>query len=393
MSKKSIDVGSPVPLNWTTPTFNIKKAKKTGWDQATEEFSRHGTPLTTRGSFNGVMPGIQPAPPSSPKLVIKKAVLAPVKTTTTGTKPQLGRRRDEHGKFTESASAGPQTTAQDDAARAEREAKRASSRRMTKTMEGFNSFNKEQAPPQQEAMGNVPSGLPLYDDPYHPEHQDFTAEDHLSAAEMHIREAQEAMSSGDQQTAMMGQQKAGIHKELASDLASPSERAMSTLSDATAAPQPGSMPGAAEFMNPLERFLKPQHQEDQGKPLMPDRAGGPKPGMFNTRTGLPVGQQSVNQQHAGTSEQPQAIPPEPSNGSMPNIQGQGQQVQQMQAQPDQSQQMQAQPEQASQGQEAKEKFADTAPYGDISGVEDKASKDKNVKQITKSLTAWLKKYK
>jgi hypothetical protein len=225
-------------------------------------------------------------------------------------------------------------------------------------------------------MGMTPDGMPIHDDPYHPDHAQFTPEHHQAAADMHNQQAEMETNSGRIPTALDHQLKARIHGDLANDSKSPMERVLSRQGMPGAAQGDGNqmpgMPGqdtggmppnaaasadnanqmpeangggmppnaAASADNtpgndPMDSFLaqlpdaQPGQQNmnpDQNKPNFGSPAGnqGPLPRMTNTQTGSPIGPQSQSMQHAGTIAQPEQMPPSPDDGSsMPEISGQG----------------------------------------------------------------------
>jgi hypothetical protein len=173
------------------------------------------------------------------------------------------------------------------------------------------------APP----MGQTPEGMPIYDDPYNPGHQSFTPDQHRYAAQLHNQQAEMMTTSGQIPQALDHQMKAQVHMDLANDAQSPMERMMNRQG------------GGGQ--NPMDQFLTQMGQQDPGmnngqmggprpdqnKPLAPDASAGPIPGMVNTHTGGNVGMQSDQATHAGTMEQPQGMPPDPTGSSMPDISG------------------------------------------------------------------------
>lgn len=364
MGKSISDLGSPKPLNWKTPEFASQDIQKSTWDSRIEQHNRFGTPPTRRGGYHGQASGLQPGVPAemNPPLTVSKALLAPPKIENGQVSAQKPRKRDPGGKFATNQSAGKQSAAQEDSVDRQRQAKLSSARQKTalnpewagKTRMGMT--NKpvgkalgpdESMPPQDPAkspgdpmanerysqaggqqLGRSPSGMPIYDDPYHPEHEGFSQEDHNAAAEMHDRKSVDAQDRGNHVEAIMCQQKAGIHRNMAADSQIPMERVIQNLAGPQQQGMPQSiqrsLPGAGDEMNPMDKFLSAQHQEDQGKPVFGDRfSAGPQPGKIDNRTQDPVGPQTAQMPHAGTQGMPQMMPPPPpaQNGSMPEIGG------------------------------------------------------------------------
>lgn len=364
MGKSINDLGSPKPLNWKTPEFTSQETRKSSWSERIEQHNRFGTPPTRRAHS-----GLEPAcpPEMNPPLTVGKALLAPPKVEAGQVKPQKPRKRSPDGKFSTNQSAGKQSAAQEDSTDRQRQAKLNAARQkmalnpewagktrlgMTKKgAMGGGVTPEESMPPldpakspgdpmageqtamqEEQAMGRAPSGVPIYDDPYHPEHEGMTPEDHNAAAEMFDRKAVEAQERGNHVESIMCQQKASIHRNMAADSQLPMERMVQNLAGPQSAPPPSSqqqgfgkaLPGAGDEMNPMDKFLSTQHQEDQGKPIFGDRySPGPQPGKIDNRTQSPIGPQTPEMGHAGTFPQPQMMPPPPPamNGSMPEIGG------------------------------------------------------------------------
>lgn len=427
--------GSKIPLNLqerkALPEQVVKSASH---EERNLRDLRAGTPPTRWGMFNGAMPATQPAPPPSPSLLlpVSKAVRDPA-LAGGGIGDTVSRKRGPDGKFAQAQSAGPQTTATEDLANHEREARLAEKRYLkalgieeeqpgtppgppaaggglgdaapavggNPNMPPNNDTPPPQPPagtggpaaaggppmpqssgpqlakpqppqpgmpPQQPGMppqagvpgaapapggagappgadpaqgmgqagadqagdplaamqmmpiGQTKAGMPIFDDPYNPAHSSFTPDQHREASQMHNQQAEMMTTSGRIPQALDHQMKAQIHNDLANDAQSPMERMM--------AQQTG---GGA---NPMDQFLTQMGQQtpgdnnglagarpDQNKPLTPDAQSGPLPGMLNTHTGGKVGPQSQSQQHAGTVEQPQGMPPDPQGSSMPDVSG------------------------------------------------------------------------
>lgn len=409
------DIGSIVPLNLAqrSEPFVDRIYKSESHDERMWSASRAGTPPTKRGAYNGAMPATLPSVPQhlNPQLYLGKAVINPAEAGG-GTRDATPRKRDPAtGKFSEAPAAGQQTTAEEDASDSARAAKLSQRRYGTKSItekafgdsptsgDGSNqsspmlnrpkppvpaqapgmgnlaggSMGTAQAAPGAQPMGQAPDGMPIYDDPYHPEHGQFTPEHHQAAADLHSQQADMATNSGQIPSALDHQLKARIHGDLASDSKSPMERVLSRqgmpgveqqggqgMPPSPGAPQPGmGMPpqsnqmqgsGMDSFMNDvgnsgappnpntpqndsMDNFLtqlpdaQPGQQNmnpDQNKPNLGTSEGnqGPLPRMINTNTGSPVGPQSQSMQHAGTISQPQQMPPDPSDGSsMPTVNG------------------------------------------------------------------------
>lgn len=439
--------GSKIPLNvQNRKPLPEAVAKSSTHEERNLRDLRAGTPPTRWGMFNGSMPATMPAPPPSPSLLlpVSKAVRDPA-LAGGGIGDTVSRKRGPDGKFADSQGAGPQSTATEDLANHEREARLAEKR----YLKAFGIEDEQQTPPpapgappagpqaagggsgdaapavggnpdmppnngtpppqpaagtggpaaaggppmpqssgpqlaappqaqpgmppqpgvpgappgpggagappgagpaqggappgadpaqagapggagndalsamQMTPMGQTKAGMPIFDDPYNPAHQTFTPDQHGEAAQLHNQQAEMMTTSGRIPQALDHQMKAQIHQDMANDAQNPMERMM--------ARQTG---GGA---NPMDQFLNqlggqqpgdnnglaggPDARPDQNKPLMPDAQNGPLPGMLNTHTGGKVGPQSQSQQHAGTVEQPQGMPPDPQGSSMPDVSG------------------------------------------------------------------------
>lgn len=158
-------------------------------------------------------------------------------------------------------------------------------------------------------MGTTQSGMPIYDDPYHPEHANFGPQEHSEAANLHMQQSDMATSSGRIPNALDHQMKARIHGDLAEDNQSPMERMNSRNH-----PYPEGDP-MDQFINQMPQASPNNNpgngSPDQQKPIFndPSMQQGPKPGMYNTDTNSPVGMQTNHPQHAGTVSKPQGMPP------------------------------------------------------------------------------------
>lgn len=393
------DIGSLVPLN-----LHLRRSVMPSPVQKSESHearianaSRAGTPPTRWGMYHGTMPSTTPGTPDAlnPRLYIGKAVIDPAQAGT-GSGDSAQRKRDPStGKFAQAQSTGQQSTAEEDLA-AQQRAARLSQQRYQKALQNAGMGQEQPAqqqpmkpqnqggaagggmpqlarpkpanpmqqagvpasPPGQgmaginnamgddqmqggdQAIGQTQEGMPIYDDPYHPEHSNFTPDQHQAAADLHNQQAEMHTSSGRIPTALDHQLKARIHTDLAQDGSSPMQRMLSRQgmpgqAQGQGNQMPGAVPpGGAPVENPMDDFLtqmsdkKPGNKnaiEDQNKPNFgqPQDNQGPLPRMTNTNTNSPVGPQSQSASHAGTVEQPQMIPPgpPPGNGSMPEISG------------------------------------------------------------------------
>jgi hypothetical protein len=261
--------GPKKPLNWREPTFAKAVKRVTTLEEKLDIHYRDGTPPTRGGASWGAPSGLRPPIPSklNPPLIIK-AVLAPVKYGEEG-KPQFARKRGPDGKFVEAESTGSESTAQDDAQRNERESKLSEHRSHDKLVDtklraqavsrGESvknpsvKDNKEkdgkvdkalgsQVPgvssampidtvndPVSKQIGVTKTGNPIFDDPHHSEHTDFTPDDHQDAAQANATGAQQAMAAGDQAGAMRMQNNASIHDSMANDTSNPSTRFLNQL--------------------------------------------------------------------------------------------------------------------------------------------------------------------
>ena len=194
-------------------------------------------------------------------------------------------------------------------------------------------------------VGTTTSGQPIYDDPYHSAHQQFGQPEHEEAADIHGQMAQQMQASGDMAGAARHQASSEAHMQQAQDGLSPGNRFMDNLFSQQGAPevQPEDMGqfsdllgmgadqgmdsnpaiagdgpeammaqdpmagqdpmaqdpmagGAPPQPDPLSSFLGQDSMEpsmDQNKPLAPDpMEPGPKPGMIDSATGGPIGEQT-----------------------------------------------------------------------------------------------------
>jgi hypothetical protein len=180
-------------------------------------------------------------------------------------------------------------------------------------------------------LGQTPDGMPIYDDPHHPNHSNFSPEHHQAASDLHGQMAQQALMQGKTPTALDHQLKQKIHGDMANDAQTPSARAAQKFGQAPmqggapgmpGQPPMGNQPGQdpmGDFMN-LMGNKQPGNQNsfpDQNKPTMGQPQGGPKPGLLNTQTGGPMGPQTNAQGMGGAVQQPQGMPATPQGGSMP----------------------------------------------------------------------------
>lgn len=379
------DLGSPVPLNMRMrrPMAEATVQKSTHAERI-ESASRAGTPVTRRGMFNGVMPATTPGIPAelSPLLILK-AVVNPADAGS-GSGDSVSRKRDPGtGKFADNQNAGPVSTAEDDAA-AQQRTQRLAGKRYLKALgvpdaplqkrpetpmeqagiangpPGQNGIQPDAGgqppmpqPQVEQPMGTTPDGQPVYDDPYHEGHANFTADHHDGAAQLHQQMAEQMTAQGRIPSAMEHQMKASIHGEMGRDAMSPMARlamdqqgvqglegAPGQVPDPTGAvTQPGAGgPNSNPQMDAMDQFmtnLPDQVPGMQNQPMpgpqnqppgtMGQQVAGPKPRMIDNRTGGPLGPLTPPQQHAGTFGEQQEMPEEPpaGAGSMPQI-GQGQ---------------------------------------------------------------------
>lgn len=358
----------------------IYKEPEASWEYKIDQHHNGGTPsspapITRQGAFNGRRSGLEKAIPKEldPDLLldldekvdtVDKAVLQPTKTDSSG-KEQFARKRDDSGKFTPAQNLDQQTTAQDDAAALARDHKLSQARQNDKkkgvnpeknkvtfgnTNKGMdsipmsgNSLNPTQPQSNAQVIGMTAAGMPIYDDPYHPDHNSFSKEDFMQASQL---------------VSQTDPEKASIFMQLAQENNSPMERLQERQSQPGGQSQ-GSMAGAVQTMkslNPFDWFFQQQHpgaqpggtpgmppmganqntmasspqpgaagppqpgmpgmNPDQNKPQMPgmDPSGmrsGPKPGMVNTMNpGGPPGTQNGMDQFAGSTPQTAPVPEE-----------------------------------------------------------------------------------
>lgn len=267
-----MDYGPKKPLNWRPPVLEEPVKKALSHEEKLAIHSQAGTPPTRRGSFNGAAPGLKPAltPELNPPLRLSKAVTAPVKTDPASGKQQFARKRGEDGKFVDAENSGSESTAQEDSEKQERAAKlqqhkmndklvdvkqRASEVSRGKTPKNPSvkdnhekdgridkALGGAQVPGMPSAMpidtvndpvskqiGVSQTGNPIYDDPHHSEHADFSPQDHQDAAQASQQAAQAAMAQGDQAGAMRLANNATTHQSMGSDSSNPSARFMDNL--------------------------------------------------------------------------------------------------------------------------------------------------------------------
>lgn len=325
--KSMSDHGSPKPLNWREPDFIIPMRKSASWEERADVYNRFGSPPIRRGSVHGSLPDLIPAlpPEMNPPLFLEKAVRQPQDPTSS--RPQFSRKRDSSGQFVESQQAGTESTAAEDAENLTRESKLRSAKqrkqqrpdwapaqagkvaqrqagKMGKAVPGAQTAVTDNAiagasanQPESEPIAETPSGKLIYDDPYHPEHDSLTPEEHQYAMQYHQEMADASATSGDHERSMQCQQKASAHEEMMQNTQSPMDRAANQVPGQNAPPQqpmPG-QPGLNKALNysyqpdNLNEFLAPH---DQAKPSFGGPNEGPAPGMINTNTGTPVGPQT-----------------------------------------------------------------------------------------------------
>lgn len=353
------DIGSPKKLNWVEHKLYERTHKAIPHDERVDAYYRNGTPPTRSGMVHGHKSNLIPAMPSAlnPPLQLDKALLAPNKTGPDGAK-ESSHKRDPHGRFSQTQATGPQSAAAQDLAEQRRQAFAARSKVTTKGLEGLGQQPQGTVPtastaidPQAEgrvsALGMTQSGMPVYEDPYHSDHGKFSATDHQDAANIHADEATSAKMSGDTNDSMMHEQKANVHRELAGDSQSPMERLIAQYGGNQSAQMPSSQgqapqqqmqpqapnqqqkPSSAQGVpadfrqmskaspntaygkeDPMDNLLKPQGMPDQNKPMMwPPSWPGPKPAMFDTRTGMSVGPQTmVGRPASAYSMSPTGVP-------------------------------------------------------------------------------------
>lgn len=387
MSKKNY--GSIKPLNWVDPLPDEKAAiKSIPHKERIESYYRAGTPPTRRGAFHGHKPLFSPPLDSTdvgPSLYIDKAVRMPVKYGPGG-KPQFQRKRDASGKFAPEQQVGAQSTAEEDSDKLEREARLRAARnkeslRQTKMraqeakkgMDGSSTSVKLPGMNEAEAslsgsddsysnqIGSTNSGLPVFDDPYHSSHEEFSPADHQEAADLNNMLAQQYQSSGDMRSATKYQNNASVHNDMVNESSPPGDRFLDNLLNQQSQGQEGmapdqQSPGAGEitpdmnqFSDPLgtdpqfdpsglSNFVSPAppsssldsapppgqedpmsaftdpNSVDQNKPLGGGMNEGPKPNMVDNRTGEPTGPQTEVGQASNPMNQGEQSPTPDSMG-------------------------------------------------------------------------------
>lgn len=363
MNDKPGDIGSPVPLNLharkSMPDY--KPAESRFSDQVLRD-SRAETPPTRWGAFNGMPAATTPGIPSSllPALVIK-AVSNPAEAGGQSSAGNARKRDPQTGKFAETASVGPSTTAKEDMAIAERAAHLAQARRgksqddedenieVLKALDPAsmgNAVGQTTQPPQmfkpkpnpmQQAgipggppgqspnntpatatmnpsgdpamgpppLGTLQDGTPVFDDPYNPAHQNFTPDQHEEAAQLHNQHAEMATQSGRIPTAMNHQMKARVHSDLAQEAQSPMERVLAQQGmPGQAVGDPNAAPGGEQGLgnDPMDSFLNDMTEKQPGQQNNFDQGKPPIPSQEQVAGPLP---RMINT-HTGTPVGPQS---------------------------------------------------------------------------------------
>ena len=356
-SAKSLgDHGSLRPLNYREPQFHESAKKAVPWQEQLQSHSQHGTPPTRRGAFNGQPPALEPSMPAelNPPLVINKAVLQ--SQGPAGSSSQFQRKRDASGKFMEQQEAGAESTAADDVTEEKRKAELRSAKQRQQQRNPYDAASagkqgarrakqlglKKGAPgfmstadsdsslandaENGEVMTTLSDGTPLYSDPFHPSHENFSPEQHQEAADIHRDMSQNAVASGDSAEEDRQLNYAAAHEAGMDDAMSPMDRAMGNLAGAPAQGQPPA-PAAnpAEQMNQAFKALNYSYapddldqftqQRDMNKPSFGQRNDGPAPGMQHTATGGQVGPQTDPGAAFPAPPMDPGMPPEGDGGS------------------------------------------------------------------------------
>lgn len=371
-----MDHGSKKRLNWKPTVLDEYKDPELDYTQKSIIINNNKAPVAIGGTYNGEKSGLRPSIPEeiNPPLILEKALLRPAKVNPDGSK-ELSRKRDASGKFAPVQNAGQESSSIDDAHEQERQHRKASLEQVQKLTNSKGSFSQKSVDPSMAGLPNMSSGaaeqispsqnqgtiigqtqmgMPIYDDPYHPEHRGFTPEDHQLAAQLHQQIAQ----SGDPIQGPQAQQKAGVHQDLAMDAQSPMERATSRLGQVSKNLNPfdwffqqqhaGQAGGEQNTINPQMQGMPNSGQGSPPLPGMPNQAGGiaggtdsaalspmssdqgplgsnqnkpmngtlsprqgPAPGMMNTFTGLPMGPQTNPGALGGPNQMPLELPPSP----------------------------------------------------------------------------------
>lgn len=345
--------GSKKKLNWHEPEYNEKTVKSVPHSERVDQLRRFGTPPTRRGAYNGHSPGLSPSTPSevTPSLYVNKAVLQPVKYGPGG-KKEFERKRDPSGRFAPSQQAGEQSTAEEDSTdeqrqvrlrearardsirQAKQQAARAARGQKTKPAEATvgggrkpttkhtaqtkkampslpgsqqaDSFNSANDAPSN-AIGATNSGLPVFDDPYNSQHENYTPADHAEAADLNNQLAQQAQQSGDQMSAQKYQNNAAVHQEMAGENQAPGDRFLDNLMGQDPG-QPGSAMGPSTDSGMMSG-------QDPG--MVPDQQAGMDPGMGQTD---PMQQQQAGMQQPGYDQFANPMGAIPNNFSADDLQ-------------------------------------------------------------------------
>jgi len=256
------DHGSRKPLNHAAPVLQPEMRKSISHEAKADRFHRFGTPLTNQGSFHGMRSALKPpmSYAQTPALMLKGM----------GIPPQLARPKvpgmDAQQEQLQGQPPGAPPPGMPPGA-------------------GAAPPPPGQPPPDQ--MGLTPSGGEVYNDPYHPAHQDFNPQDHAAAA--------------GQQEQAGNPMAAQAHQQLANDSMSPMDRANAQMGGAMP-PQPG-MPG------PVMGGQTPM----PGMPGSPPPGMPPQPGMQPTvppPQGMPPQGMPPAPQMAPQVPPPQGMPPQ-----------------------------------------------------------------------------------
>ncbi len=347
------NVGSAKPLYRLNISSIVPETKHTNWQTQARTIVSNGTPPTiisggVNGRRTGLFPNIIAANIPAPGLFIKKSKCEEVKgiedklfedkedlekkvekaltrpTKGSSRNDKVGRKRDEHGKFSKDETSGTQSTAQEDMQQLKRTLRREGMKVNKKaknwnTLKGYdkwayrgkssvkksiganplvqermsvqgdqNAHTNDNEPP----IGQTNSGAPIYSDPYHQAHQSFGPEDHQMAAMFQDGAYSQQMEGGNTIQALGAQQKANIHRMLAEQARSPSERAFMRIMQ-----QQGN--------DPMDNYMSGQGANtdpDMNKPAGPPDGEhqGPVPGMVNSFTQGAVGPQTDAGSFAGS---------------------------------------------------------------------------------------------
>jgi len=360
MAKNTNNYGSRKPLNWTKKELSNGPVKKAvSHTELIEKAHRQGTPITTRGSFNGYVSKLGPNPniaeirpalfldvnkaaPASSSGELQEQQSLPQQAADTREEQQEGQERRQDylvgrrgGKIIGHSQTGRPIYAKNKSLKDGVVDRALDKAFMNKALgvpqvplrpeqqqgqmqqgtplaqpkiPGFNQMTQPVMAMQQQGqpMGQTPQGQPTFNDPFHPAHQQFGKEEHDAASS--------------QQQAQGNQMAANAHSQMGKDAQSPMERAGDRFGQAGGQP-PQKAPEMKGTQQPYG--IHP----DQGKPQAPPQIGpdrnGPKPGMHEVvPTGQPIGQPAGHMAPPGQQMHQQPNSPPPGHMGTPGQPGQ-----------------------------------------------------------------------